>query len=555
MTQQEALDILKMGHHVFLTGEAGTGKTHVLNQYIAWLREHAIVSAVTASTGIAATHLSGVTLHSWSGIGVRDSISPFELEQMEQKKVLWERLNGTKVLIIDEISMLSGEFFDMLHEVLRHMRRTSAPFGGLQVICCGDFFQLPPVAKEQSSCKYAFESASWKELNPVVCYLQEQYRQGEDEFSGILSAIRGQSIERKHDDLLIKRGEVKIASKKSITRLFTHNVDVDAMNEERLQKLSKPEKSFVMQTAGKKQYVDQLMRGCLAPEILLLRKGAEVMFIKNDPGGEYVNGTRGKVIEFKDQGPVVKTLDGRRIVTSSVSWKREEDGKVLAEIRQLPLRLAWAITVHKSQGMTLDEAEMDLSKCFVPGQGYVALSRVCSLEGLYVRGFNDMALAVDGRVASADASFQKRSQLAKERLLLLSSEDCKIKHDAFILASGGSLKSKGSSKDATWQEKRSTLDQTRDLLKEEMSIDKIASRRKLTVLTVISHAEKLLSQGASFDFTYLAPKKEILPALKKAIAKHGFIKLTPIKRSLESQGYSVSFDALRKMRLALWGKF
>ena len=555
MTQQEALDILKMGHHVFLTGEAGTGKTHVLNQYIAWLREHAIVSAVTASTGIAATHLSGVTLHSWSGIGVRDSISLFELEQMEQKKVLWERLNGTKVLIIDEISMLSGEFFDMLHALLRHMRRTSAPFGGLQVICCGDFFQLPPVAKEQSSCSYAFESASWKELNPVVCYLQEQYRQGGDEFSSILSAIRGQSIEKKHDDLLIKRGEVKIPSKKTITRLFTHNVDVDAMNEERLQKLSKPEKSFVMQTAGKKQYVEQLIRGCLAPEILLLRRGAEVMFIKNDPGGEYVNGTRGKVIEFKDQGPVVKTLDGRRIATSSVSWKREEDGKVLAEIRQLPLRLAWAITVHKSQGMTLDEAEMDLSKCFVPGQGYVALSRVRSLDGLYVRGFNDMALTVDGRVVSADASFQKRSQLAKERLLLLSLEDRKIKHDAFILASGGSLEAKGSNKDATWQEKRSTLEQTCDLLKEGMSIDKIASRRKLTVLTVISHAEKLLSQGASFDFTYLAPKKEILPALKKAMAKYGFTKLTPIKRSLESQGHSVSFDALRKIRLALWGKF
>ena len=256
-----------------------------------------------------------------------------------------------------------------------------------------------------------------------------------------------------------------------------------------------------MQTAGKKQYVDQLIRGCLAPEILLLRRGAEVMFIKNDPGGEYVNGTRGRVIEFKDQGPVVKTLDGRRIVASSVSWKREDDGKVLAEIRQLPLRLAWAITVHKSQGMTLDEAEMDLSECFVPGQGYVALSRVRSLDGLYVRGFNDMALAVDDRVVSADTSFQKRSQLAKERLLLLSPEDRKIKHDAFILASGGSLKTKGSSKDATWQERRSTLDQTRDLLKEGMSIDKIASRRKLTVLTVIAHSEKLLSQGVSFDFT------------------------------------------------------
>lgn len=555
MTQQEALDILKMGHHVFLTGEAGTGKTHVLNQYIAWLCEHAVASAVTASTGIAATHLSGVTLHSWSGIGVRDSISPFELEQMEQKKVLWERLNGTKVLIIDEISMLSGEFFDMLHAVLRYMRRTTALFGGLQVICCGDFFQLPPVAKEQSSCNYAFESASWKELNPVVCYLQEQYRQGENEFSGILSAIRGQSIETKHNDLLIKRGDVKIESKKIITRLFTHNIDVDAMNEERLQKLSKPEKSFAMQTAGKKQHVDQLIRGCLAPEILLLRKGAEVMFIKNDPGGEYVNGTRGKIVGFKDQGPVVKTLDGRRIVTSSVSWKREEDGKVLAEIRQLPLRLAWAITVHKSQGMTLDEAEMDLSKCFVPGQGYVALSRVRSLDGLYIRGFNDMALAVDSRVALADASFQKRSDLAKDRLMLLSPENLKIKHDAFILVSGGSLKSKESSKDATWQEKKNTLEQTCDLLKEGMSIDKIALRRKLTVLTIISHAEKLLSQGVAFDFAYLAPNKEILSPLKKAIAKHGFTKLTPIKRSLESQGYNVSFDALRKMRLALWDKF
>ncbi|MDA1337523.1 MAG: AAA family ATPase [bacterium] len=554
MTQQEALDILKMGHHVFLTGEAGTGKTHVLNKYIAWLREHAVASAVTASTGIAATHLSGVTLHSWSGIGVRDSISPFELEQMEQKKVVWERLNGTKVLIIDEISMLSGEFFDMLHAVLRHMRRTSAPFGGLQVICCGDFFQLPPVVKEQSSCNYAFESASWKELNPVVCYLEEQYRQGGDEFSSILSAIRGQSIEKKHNDLLVKRGEVKIASKKTITRLFTHNVDVDTMNEERLQKLSKPEKSFVMQTAGKKQYVDQLMRGCLAPKTLFLRKGAEVMFIKNSPEGEYVNGTRGKVIEFKDQGPVVKTLEGRRIIASSVSWKREEDGKVLAEIRQLPLRLAWAITVHKSQGMTLNEAEMDLSRCFVPGQGYVALSRVRSLDGLYVRGFNDMALAVDSRVASADVLFQKRSKLAKERLLLLLPEDLKLKHDAFIVASGGSLEPKESSKNATWQEKKSTLEQTRELLEGGMSIDKIALARKLTALTIISHAEKLLSQGASFDFTYLAPKKEILPALKKAIAKHGFIKLTPVKRSLESQGHNVSFDVLRKARLALWEK-
>ena len=145
MTQKEALDILKMGHNVYLTGEAGAGKTHVLNQYIEWLREHDIEPAVTASTGIAATHLGGGTIHSWSGIGVRESINDAELDRMEQKRPLWKRLNETRVLIIDEISMLSGEFFDMTNQILRYIRRNEAPFGGMQIVCSGDFFQLPPV--------------------------------------------------------------------------------------------------------------------------------------------------------------------------------------------------------------------------------------------------------------------------------------------------------------------------------------------------------------------------------------------------------------------------
>lgn len=436
MTQQEALDILKMGVHVYLTGEAGTGKTYVLDKYISWLRSHEIEPAVTASTGIAATHLNGVTIHSWSGIGVRDTISASDLERMEEKRPLWSRLNNSKVLIIDEISMLSGEFFDMADQVLRHIRRTNTPFGGMQVVCSGDFFQLPPVARGSVVPAYAFESEAWRQLNPVVCYLGEQYRHGGNEFLGILAAIRNRNVTEETRSLLVGRSHGELKDTDKIMRLFTHNRDVNAINAEYLAKLKGKEKVFVMQQAGKGHHVELLMRGCLAPESLVLKKGAEVMFVKNDHGGQYVNGTQGTVTGLKDKVAVVKTRAGRTIQAESASWKLEEDGKVLAEIRQVPLRLAWAITVHKSQGMTLDEAEIDLSACFVPGQGYVALSRVRTLEGLYLKGFNNMALAVDERISRADGGFRRRSQLAQERLSLLPPGQLKVKQEAFAARGG-----------------------------------------------------------------------------------------------------------------------
>src|SRR3989344_9054983 len=193
MTQSEVLDILKMGHSVYLTGEAGTGKTYVLDQYITWLRSHEIEPVVTASTGIAATHLNGTTIHSWSGIGVREKITEYDLENMEQKRPVWNRINAGKVLLIDEISMLSAEFFDMADRVLRHIRRSEKPFGGMQVGCSGDFFQLPPVTRDVLPAQYAFESRAWRGLNPVVAYLTEQYRHGGNEFLGLLSAIRNRA--------------------------------------------------------------------------------------------------------------------------------------------------------------------------------------------------------------------------------------------------------------------------------------------------------------------------------------------------------------------------
>lgn len=177
MTQSDALTILKTGANVFLTGAPGAGKTYVLNQYTQYLKEHDISVAITASTGIAATHIGGVTIHSWSGIGARQKITDYEVDDLESKKYLWRRYEQTKVLIIDEISMLSGDVFDSVNKICKSFRRNNLPFGGMQVVVVGDFFQLPPISKKGEETKFAFESASWRELNPLVTYITEQHRE------------------------------------------------------------------------------------------------------------------------------------------------------------------------------------------------------------------------------------------------------------------------------------------------------------------------------------------------------------------------------------------
>jgi len=474
---------------------------------------------------------------------------------MEQKRSLWSRFQDTHVLIIDEISMLSAEFFAMCDRVLRHMRRTEAPFGGMQVVCSGDFFQLPPVTKNGLDFQYVFESSSWGELNPLVCYLEEQHRHGEGTFLEVLSAIRQQEVTQEMQEVLLARKDAELGEASPITRLYTHNRDVDAINEERLSHLPGAPEAFAMQKAGRKEYVEALARGCLAPETLRLKKGAEVMFVKNDPGHQYFNGTRGHVVGFRDKAPLVKTRDGRIVQAFPVSWKREdESGKILAEIRQMPLRLAWAITVHKSQGMTLDEAEMNLSQCFVPGQGYVALSRVRSLDGLFLRGLNHMALQVDERVVEGDEAFQKRSRKAQERLAQLPRNKIDGLHASFIRARGGSLEPVQKGAKPGKKVKVSTLEQTRALLDKGLPLEKVAKERGLAITTILSHAEKLLQSGARFNFQYLAPEEGLLSDVQEAVRKHGFEKLTPVMRYLEGQGHELSFDDLRKARLYLWSK-
>ncbi|MGA9271431.1 MAG: AAA family ATPase, partial [Lutimonas sp.] len=196
MNQEQALAILKSGRNTFLTGSAGTGKTYVLNQYINYLKARRIPVSITASTGIAATHLEGTTIHAWSGIGIKNSLSPRQLRDLKTKKYLKKHMEKTKVLIIDEISMLHARQLDLVNQVIRSFRENEEPFGGLQLVLCGDFFQLPPIgdSSESSRDKFSFMSASWLDAKLTICYLTEQFRQSDNEFSDILNEIRSGSV-------------------------------------------------------------------------------------------------------------------------------------------------------------------------------------------------------------------------------------------------------------------------------------------------------------------------------------------------------------------------
>lgn len=433
MTQEDALNILKMGHNVFLTGQAGSGKTHLLNQYIEYLKRHNIGVAVTASTGIAATHMNGMTIHSWSGIGVKDAMNDKELQALCKNSRISERFQKTKTLIIDEISMLHSYRLNLVETAARLMKGNFEPFGGMQVILSGDFFQLPPVSKNMDSSVYfAFKSAAWKAMSIKICYLGTQYRQNDKTYSLVLNAIRSNSVSQETLKILRARYRAAVPGRE-ITRLYTHNADVDYINNIELSKLSGESKHFLMQSRGAAKIVAELKRNCLAPENLVLKKGAMVMFVKNNFEKEYVNGTLGTVIKFDENGdPVVRTKRGNIITALPESWKFEEDNKVIAEISQIPLRLAWAITVHKSQGMSLDAAEVDLSKSFEPGMGYVALSRIRSLHGLRLMGLNETALTVHPEVFSIDKQFIDLSRQETQALKNLSFSELKNAHNAFI---------------------------------------------------------------------------------------------------------------------------
>lgn len=573
MKQTTALNILKTGANVFLTGSAGAGKTYTLNQYIHYLKARKVPVAITASTGIAATHMNGMTIHTWAGIGIKDQLDSTDLARMFERKYLRTHLDKVQVLIIDEISMLHAKQLELVNQVLQYFKGNQLPFGGIQVVVSGDFFQLPPVGKpdESNRDKFAFMSKAWVEAKFSVCYLTEQYRQDDQELNQILNEIRSESISSQSIEWLQQSRNNLLDD--DITKLYTHNADVEQINQRFLNGLDKDGQMYTAELKGNEKMLMTLAGSVRAPEKLVLKLGAKVMFVKNNFENGYINGTLGEVVGFVSDAehanlPKVRLRDGSHVIAAPEVWSVDNDGgKPLATFSQVPLCLAWAMTVHKSQGMTLEAAEIDLSNTFEKGQGYVALSRLKSLSGLRLLGFNRTALELDRLAIKADQRFAELSHEAESNNLALDPLELGKQYTQFIRLCGGTLdpveigkyekklqKSKGQAKvmgTSSAKQKDSTTSQTRVLFEQGMSILQISQERELSQGTIIGHLAKIKQHDPSFDVSRIRPTDDLLAVVKPVyeqlmktkidehFSEDGSIKLRPIFEAIgQKYGYN-----------------
>lgn len=403
--QQKIVESYLNGDNVFISGGAGTGKSYLLN-YLKKNFSH-LGLEITASTGIASINIGGSTIHSFAGIGLANHPIEQILANLKQTKFskIRKRIIKTKTLAIDEISMISPELLEILDIVFREIRQSKKIFGGLQVLFFGDFLQLPPVNKFNEEISYCFNSKIWEDFNFKNFILTKAFRQSDKDFIDILNNLRFGIVNLNDQKILESR--VNIADQnQSIkpTILTTHNDRVERINAKFMQNIANKEFEYKADFSGDLYKIDFLKKNCLAYQVLKLKIGAQVMMIKNTHQKEgVINGSLGIIRDFspKKNYPIVEFANNKILTISPEEWNLEKFDhdtktiKIEASISQIPLILAWAITIHKSQGLTLDKISCDLSNVFSPGQSYVAISRVKTLSGLFIESINYNKIIAD----------------------------------------------------------------------------------------------------------------------------------------------------------------
>jgi len=457
-SQYRVLKAILQGKSVFYTGAAGTGKSYILRvfQDVMDYCDASSTFYLTAPTGVAACNIGGQTIHTWAGIGqYLDHKDPNFINQMGRSNESKSRWKTAKLLVIDEISMLSAELFDALNTGGKRVRANNSPFGGIQMVVCGDFFQLPPIGVNSRDANkkvnYCFHSDVWDELfghDDGMIVLDKVFRQKEQMFLDMLNELRrGIVSDRNHNILMNKCTQTtneearnrNLQATKAIlksdekdendenetppnivpTKLFPTNKDVEMTNERELEKLIGETEVYEHQIEGKTEFKKQLLQGMKAPPTLVLKLNAQVMLLKNkDVASGLVNGTRGEVVGFTVEGENATASDGgcsaifanrrlpivkfhcksgnssyyKEVTLKEETWELKSGELTMASYTQIPLMLAWAISIHKSQGMTITDLEVSFNGMFEYGQAYVSLSRATDFDRLKLRGYQRYAV-------------------------------------------------------------------------------------------------------------------------------------------------------------------
>ena len=405
--QQEAYDLIKQGKNIFLTGSAGHGKTYLIKKIFKDFKNKKNIG-VTSTTGTSAILIGGTTLHSFLGIGLgKDDVSSLYIKIKRNKKVL-ERWMALDILIIDEISMLFCDLFDKLEHLARVIRQNHKPFGGIQLVLSGDYLQLPCI----QSNLFCFDANCWKDCVEYTVNLTHNFRQSHYAFQKCLDEIRIGEVSDETLEILKSRVGVELKNDFGIlpTKLYSLNKNVDDENSRELDNLciKNPDLQFFeynvdykVHKKGLRDVEEKIRKNCNVPFNLQLCVGCQVMLLVNlDLNNQLCNGSRGVIVSFTTETnlPVVKFLNGLVRTIDYKTWEIDENGEKIVSYTQIPLKIAYAISIHKSQGISLDYLSLSCNGIFTPGQFYVALSRVRSLEGLSLTDFDPKYIITDERV-------------------------------------------------------------------------------------------------------------------------------------------------------------
>lgn len=393
--QANALDLLKSGENVFLTGGAGSGKSFLIKHYMKGLDAKEI--PILASTGAAAVLLGGRTFHSFFGLGIMEGGPDATYQRASKDNRLLARLRKVEGVIIDEISMIPGQALMIAEALAQKARDSRLPWGGMRIIAVGDFAQLPPVTPSGQR-DWCFLSQAWEQSGFQTVVLSHNQRVSENLFLDVLSDVRHGNVTERVREFLNDHVQDHDEDHPG-TRLYPRKINAEKFNQKKLDELDEEEVSIDSIYFGSERHIEILMKAAPVPVKLVLKLGCRVIFLQNDPQRRWVNGTRGVIIDIALDKIIVKKSNGREVEVDKTSFAMQDaEGNITASVLQFPLTLAYATTIHKSQGATLDDLWCDLSALWEPGHAYVALSRLRSSEGLHLIGWNPRSIIVDPKV-------------------------------------------------------------------------------------------------------------------------------------------------------------